>query len=94
MKLSEYAKRFRVEDGSEFRLKDFDPAETLGLKSKERAHEILEQGIHSLCDLQEKLFAQDRWAILVARVQCKFIQGAFDRGTGARFSVEGRTRAP
>jgi PPK2 family polyphosphate:nucleotide phosphotransferase len=65
MKLSEYAKRFRVEDGSEFRLKDFDPAETLGLKSKERAHEILEQGIHSLCDLQEKLFAQDRWAILV-----------------------------
>jgi PPK2 family polyphosphate:nucleotide phosphotransferase len=65
MKHSEYAKRFRIEDGAEFRLKDFDPAETLGLNSKQHAHEILEHGIARLCDLQEKLFAQDRRAILV-----------------------------
>jgi PPK2 family polyphosphate:nucleotide phosphotransferase len=65
MKPSEYAKRFRVTDGPNFRLKDFDPAETLGLKSKEHAQETLEHGIARLCDLQEKLFAQDRWAILV-----------------------------
>jgi PPK2 family polyphosphate:nucleotide phosphotransferase len=65
MKPSEYAKRFRVTDGANFRLKDFDPAETLGLKSKEHAQETLEHGIARLCDLQEKLFAQDRWAILV-----------------------------
>ena len=65
MKPSEYAKRFRVTDGANFRLKDFDPAETLGLKSKEEAQETLERGIARLCDLQDKLFAQDRWAILL-----------------------------
>ena len=65
MKPSQYAKQFRVTDGAEFRLKNFDPAETLGLKSKEHAQETLESGIARLCDLQDKLFAQDRWAILV-----------------------------
>src|SRR5467141_2506324 len=65
MKPSEYAKPFRVADGASFRFKDFDPAETLGLKSKEHAHETLEHGIARLCDLQEKLYAQDRWAVLV-----------------------------
>jgi PPK2 family polyphosphate:nucleotide phosphotransferase len=65
MKPSEYAKRYRVAEGASFRLKDFDGAETLGLKSKEHAHETLEHGIARLCDLQEKLYAQDRWAILV-----------------------------
>src|SRR5947209_1529266 len=65
MKPSEYAKVFRVADGTDFRLKDFDPAETLGLKSKEHAQDMLEDGIARLSDLQEKLFAQDRWAILV-----------------------------
>jgi PPK2 family polyphosphate:nucleotide phosphotransferase len=65
MKPSEYAKRFRVTDGPNFSLKDFDPAETLGLKSKEHAQETLVYGIARLCDLQEKLYAQDRWAILV-----------------------------
>jgi len=65
MKPREFAERFRVEDGANFRLKDFDPAETLGLKSKEHARETLEHGIARLCELQEKLFAQDRWGILV-----------------------------
>ena len=65
MKPSEYAKRFRVKEGASFRLKDFDPAETLGLKSKEQAHATLVDGIARLCDLQEKLYAEDRWAILV-----------------------------
>jgi PPK2 family polyphosphate:nucleotide phosphotransferase len=65
MKPSEYAKPFRVADGAGFRLKDFDPAETLGLKSKEQAREALEHGIVRLCDLQEKLYAQDRWAVLL-----------------------------
>ena len=65
MKPIKYAKPFRVADGASFRLKDFDPAETLELKSKEHAHETLEHGIARLCDLQEKLYAQDRWAVLV-----------------------------
>jgi PPK2 family polyphosphate:nucleotide phosphotransferase len=65
MKPSQYAKAFRIANGASFRLKDFDPAQTLGLKSKEHAHEALEHGIARLCELQEKLYAQDRWAVLL-----------------------------
>jgi PPK2 family polyphosphate:nucleotide phosphotransferase len=65
MKPSEFAKPFQVADGSHFRLKDFDPAETLGLKSKEHAQKKLEHGIARLAELQEKLYAQDRWAFLL-----------------------------
>ena len=65
MKRHEYVKPFEIADGSTFRLKDFDPAETLGIKSKEHAHKTLEQGIARLTELQEKLYAQDRWGILL-----------------------------
>ena len=65
MKTREYVKPFEITDGSSFRMKDFDPAETLGLKSKERATEILERGIVRLSQLQEQLYAQDRWGILL-----------------------------
>ena len=65
MKTREYVKPFEITDGSGFRMKDFDPAETLGLKSKERATEILERGIVRLSQLQEQLYAQDRWGILL-----------------------------
>ena len=65
MKSREFVKPFQVVDGSHFRLKDFNPAETLGLKSKEHARKTLDRGIARLAELQEKLFAQDRWAILL-----------------------------
>ena len=65
MKSRKFAEPFRISDGARFRLKDFDPADTLGLKSKEHAKEALEQGIVRLANLQEKLYAQDRWAILL-----------------------------
>jgi PPK2 family polyphosphate:nucleotide phosphotransferase len=65
MKPREFVKPFQIAHGSHFRLKDFDPAETLGLKSKEHAGKILEDGIVRLAELQEKLYAQDRWAILL-----------------------------
>lgn len=65
MKTREYVKPFEITDGSGFRMKDFDPAETLGLKSKERATETLERGIVRLSQLQEQLYAQDRWGILL-----------------------------
>jgi polyphosphate kinase 2 (PPK2 family) len=64
-KMGEFVKPFRIEDGAGFRLKDFDPADTRGLKSKEHAREILEDGVARLTELQEKLYAQDQWAILV-----------------------------
>jgi len=64
-KLRKLVAPFRIEDGDGFRLKDIDPGETLGIK-KERAKEALqEQGVTLMRDLQEKLYAQDRWAVLL-----------------------------
>jgi len=63
--LREFVKPFRIDDGAGFRLKDFDPADTNALKSKEHAAEILEDGIARLAELQDKLYAQDQWAVLV-----------------------------
>ena len=61
----DFARAFRVTDGAPFRLKKYDPAVTLGLKSKENAQATLQRGIERLSHMQEKLFAQDRWAILI-----------------------------
>ncbi len=58
-------KPFRVEDGRRFRLKRCDPAETSGLDSKEQAEKWLAKDITRLSLLQEKLYAQDRWAVLL-----------------------------
>jgi len=59
------AKPYRVEDGKEFRLKDFDPGDTGKLHSKEHARELLEKGIALMSELQDKLYAQDRWTLLL-----------------------------
>jgi PPK2 family polyphosphate:nucleotide phosphotransferase len=58
---------YRVTDGSKFRLKQVDPDDTLGLdaKSKGEAQQLLARGIVRMQDLQEKLYAQDRWAVLL-----------------------------
>jgi PPK2 family polyphosphate:nucleotide phosphotransferase len=65
MKPREFVKPFRIADGAHFRLKDFDPGETLGLKSKEQAQKDLERGVERLAKLQGKLYAQNRWAVLL-----------------------------
>ena len=61
------AKRYRITKGKEFRLKDVDPNDTADLKSedKPRAKEALAVGIDALCKLQDMLYAQDRWAVLL-----------------------------
>jgi len=59
------AKPYRIEHGKGFRLKDFDPASTGRLHSKEHAAELLEKGISRMAELQDKLYAQDRWALLL-----------------------------
>ena len=66
-KASKFTEPFRVANGKKFRLKDFDPAETLGLKSeaKPRAQEALAVGVRALAELQDKLYAQDKWAVLL-----------------------------
>jgi PPK2 family polyphosphate:nucleotide phosphotransferase len=62
---SKRAKSYRVDDGKKFRLKDFDPADTGGLHSREHADELLQKGIASMADQQDKLYAQGRWALLL-----------------------------
>jgi PPK2 family polyphosphate:nucleotide phosphotransferase len=65
MKNSKLAYTFRIETGKHFRLKDFDPADTGHWKSKEHAAAALQQGIVRMAELQDKLYAQDRWAVLL-----------------------------
>jgi len=57
--------RYRVDQAKKFRLKDVDPADTWKLDSKEDAERLLAQGVGMLNDLQEKLYAQDKWAVLL-----------------------------
>ncbi len=58
---------YRVTKGKSFRLKDIDPADTGDLRSegKARAKEVVEEGVEALAELQEMLYAQDRWAVLL-----------------------------
>jgi len=60
-------KPFCVTDGRGFRLRDVDPADTLQFKSgdKSRAKEALAAGVEILADLQDRLYAQDQWAVLL-----------------------------
>jgi PPK2 family polyphosphate:nucleotide phosphotransferase len=62
-----FAKPFCITNGQKFRFKDFDPGETLKLKAedKPRAKEALEIGIGVLAELQDMLYAQDKWAVLL-----------------------------
>jgi PPK2 family polyphosphate:nucleotide phosphotransferase len=62
---SKLAKPFRVEHGKKFRLKDFDPADTGDLNFKDDAEEQLAKGIEAMDDLQDKLYAQDQWGVLL-----------------------------
>jgi PPK2 family polyphosphate:nucleotide phosphotransferase len=61
------ARQFRVDDGAHFRLKDFNPSDTGDLKQedKERAQHALLDGIRAMAALQDKLYAQDKWSILL-----------------------------
>jgi PPK2 family polyphosphate:nucleotide phosphotransferase len=65
MKTGKIANMYRVDSGKKFRLKDFDPADTAHWKSKEHAAEALEEGIAKTADLQDKLYAQSNWALLL-----------------------------
>jgi PPK2 family polyphosphate:nucleotide phosphotransferase len=59
-------KRFRIEKGRKFRLANIDPADTAGLEiEKEEAKVMLVAGVERLSALQERLYAHDRWALLI-----------------------------
>jgi PPK2 family polyphosphate:nucleotide phosphotransferase len=63
----EFSKQFRIKDGKDFRLKDYDPAEDAGLgpEDKPLAKQALQSGVDALSTMQEVLYAQDKWAILL-----------------------------
>ena len=65
MKTAKLARSYRIDDGKHFRLKDFDPADTGHLHSIDQAREQLQKDTARLEDLQSKLYAQDRWALLL-----------------------------
>jgi PPK2 family polyphosphate:nucleotide phosphotransferase len=62
-----YSDPFRITNGKKFQLKQIDPAETLGLDSdyKPEANKALAYGVQMLAELQDKLYAHDRWAVLL-----------------------------
>jgi hypothetical protein len=64
--IRKYTDLFRVTKGKDFRLKDFDPGDTRGLKmDKQEAAELLERGSEWLAMEQDILYAQDSWALLL-----------------------------
>jgi len=67
MKIDKLLKRYRIEHGKHFRLKDHDPADTHGLGSelKPQSKELLANGVKEMSQLQDILAAQDRWGLLL-----------------------------
>jgi PPK2 family polyphosphate:nucleotide phosphotransferase len=63
---TEITKRFRITDGRKFRLAGIDPSDTCGIDiEKNEAKALLAKGAKRLSDLQERLYAEHQWAILV-----------------------------
>jgi PPK2 family polyphosphate:nucleotide phosphotransferase len=66
MNLEKLSKRFRIDDPDQFRLASFDPADTGGLDlDKDEAKAVLAEDLDRLSDLQERLYADDRWSLLI-----------------------------
>ena len=65
--LGKFLRPYRVTSGKKFRLEDHDPGDTHGFKSEQKgdASLLLERGIERLAEEQEKLYAQDRWGVLL-----------------------------
>ena len=64
--IRKYVHPFRISKGKGFRLKDFDPSDTCGLKlDKKEAADLLQHGIAGLAEEQDMLYAQDSWSLLL-----------------------------
>jgi PPK2 family polyphosphate:nucleotide phosphotransferase len=62
---SAIAERFCITKGEKFRLKDYNPTDTGGLTDKDKALKTLQHGVELLSHFQEKLYAQNLWAVLL-----------------------------
>jgi PPK2 family polyphosphate:nucleotide phosphotransferase len=66
MDIAGIAKRYRIDKPAKFRLRRVDSAESGGIDfDKAEAKALLAAGIARLSELQERLYADDRWAVLV-----------------------------
>jgi PPK2 family polyphosphate:nucleotide phosphotransferase len=66
MNSKKLVKRYRIDNPRHFRLHDYDPTDTNDLEmDKEKTQTILAQDIVRLEQLQELLYAQSHWAVLV-----------------------------
>lgn len=66
MKLENVAKRFRIDKPHKFKLAEHDPADCCGLTlDKTEAKVLLAEGVDRLSDLQQRLYASDRWSVLI-----------------------------
>jgi polyphosphate kinase 2 (PPK2 family) len=66
MKLEHIADRFRIDKADKFRLSKHDPAACCGLTiDKKEAQMMLAAGIERLAELQRRLYADDRWSVLI-----------------------------
>jgi PPK2 family polyphosphate:nucleotide phosphotransferase len=66
-RVHKFIKQYLVESAEEFRLKDHDPRDTHGLKSgdKPEAKRFLDEGVLLLSEMQDKLYAQSNWGLLL-----------------------------
>ena len=64
-RIAELIEPFRVTRGRGFSLRDYDPDDSLEIASKESADEYLRQGVQQLARMQDKLYAQDQWGVLL-----------------------------
>src|SRR3984893_2904034 len=63
--LARLAARYDVRKGHKFRLEDIDPGDTSGIESEAQALKLLSRSTEVLSQMQETLYAQDRWALLL-----------------------------
>ena len=63
----QHSEPFRIESGQKFKLRSVDPSDTLHLGSDDRprAQKALARGVECLSALQDRLYAQDRWSVLL-----------------------------
>jgi PPK2 family polyphosphate:nucleotide phosphotransferase len=57
--------RLVARPGKKISLRDYDPGDDFGIKDKQQAQALLQRGVQELARQQDKLYAQDTWALLV-----------------------------
>jgi len=62
---ADLAGRYRISNGARFRLKDIDPSDPWGKRLKPIADQMLKQSCKRMSNMQERLYAQDRWSVLL-----------------------------